>query len=152
MNDDASAGPQYSLGEQVQLVVIARTPLGYKCLINEKGTGMLFSQEVFRDLRVGERTVGYIKQIREDGKIDLILEPLGSLGAEALGKRILAHLQESGKPLPPQEKTEPDLIYTLFGVSKKKYKMALGHLYRSRLIEIRDSGVFARAPHTKSSC
>jgi predicted RNA-binding protein (virulence factor B family) len=102
---------------------------------------MLFTNEIFEQLDYGQKIKGYIKQIRPDGKIDLTLQPLGSKGAADLGEKILEVLKAKGGFLPLTEKTPPETIYDLFGVSKKKYKMALGGLYKKRIIAIQDDGI-----------
>lgn len=131
----------YSVEEKVDLLIIGQTDLGFKAIINGKHLGILYKNEVFRDLRYTDQVTGYIKKIREDGKIDLILQPFGSKGAGDLGEKIVELLREKGGFLPITDKTSPDKIYELFGVSKKKYKMALGGIYRKKLITVEPEGI-----------
>jgi len=132
----------YKENEKVDLLVYGKTDLGYKAIINNRHSGVLYQNEVFQDLKYGQHLPGYIKKIRpEDGKIDLALQPLGHKGSVDLGEKILERLREEGGFLPLTEKTPPEKIYDLFGVSKKKYKMALGGLYKKRLIVIEDNGI-----------
>ena len=131
----------YSLEQKVELLIIGKTDLGFKAIINGKHLGILYQNEVFQDLRYADQVPGYIKKIREDGKIDLILQPFGSKGADDLGAKILAKLGEKEGFLPLTEKTSPEVIYNLFGVSKKKYKMALGGIYKRKLITIEPDGI-----------
>ncbi|MES2856044.1 MAG: S1-like domain-containing RNA-binding protein [Bdellovibrionota bacterium] len=133
--------PTYHVGEQVDLMIIAETDLGYKALIEGRYVGVLYANEVFQPLAHGQKIQGYIKQIRPDGKIDLILQPAGNLGSRDLGDQILEVLESKGGFLPIDSKTSAERIYELFGVSKKKYKMALGGLYKDRLITIDDDGI-----------
>lgn len=139
----------YQLGEQVELLVFAETDLGYKAIINGRHLGILYKNEVFQELRYGDELPGYIRKVRDDGKIDLILQPFGNRGADDLGQRILDMLHDNNGFLPLTEKTAPEEISRLFGVSKKKYKMALGGIYKKRLVRISDDGIYLITPETK---
>lgn len=136
-----STSPRYEIGEKVNIIVVAATPLGFKVLINDTDDGILYGNEVFEELRAGQHTVAYVKKIRDDQKIDLIMQPLGSFGMDQLGEKIMKLLTAKAGFLPVHDKTPAEKIYDLFGVSKKKYKMALGGLYRKRLITISDEGI-----------
>ena len=131
----------YSTEQKVDLLIFGQSDLGFKAVINGKHLGMLYKNEVFQDLRYADQLTGYIKKVRDDGKIDLILQPFGSLGADDLGQKILDILKEKGGFLPLTDKTPPEIIYELFGVSKKKYKMALGGIYKKKLISIDQDGI-----------
>ncbi len=131
----------YAIEQKVELLIFGQTDLGFKAIINGKHLGILYKNEVFQDIRYADQTAGYIKKIREDGKIDLILQPFGSKGAGDLGEKIIELLKEKGGFLPLTDKTPPDTIYEMFGVSKKKYKMALGGIYRKKLITIETDGI-----------
>ncbi len=133
--------PPFQAGQLVDLKIIAETDLGFKARILPEGEGLLYANEVFQDLRVGHEVKGYVKKIREDGKIDLTLYKEGHKAGEDIAPFILELLQEQGGFLPVNEKTEPELIYRMFGVSKKKYKIALGGLYKKRLITIDEDGI-----------
>lgn len=128
-------------GQKVELLVIAETDLGFKCIIEHEHLGMLYFNEVFQPLDYGSEVTGYVKQIRPDGKVDLILQPLGHKGADELGRKILTKLESAGGFLGLTDKSDPDLIYDLFGVSKKKYKAAVGTLYKNRMIRILENGI-----------
>ena len=131
----------YKDGEKVDLIIFGESDLGFKAIINQKHLGMLFKNEIFQDIRYTDQLTGYIKKVRDDKKIDLILQPLGSFGAEDLGQQILNLLSEKDGFLPLTDKTPPNVIYNMFGVSKKKYKMALGGIYKKKLITIDDTGI-----------
>lgn len=132
---------EYQPNQLVDLLIYSRTDLGYKAVINNKHYGVLFSNEVFQDLEYGQKIQGYIKNLREDGKIDLILQQTGHHSNLEIAPLILEKLESSGGFLNLTDKTSPEKIYELFGVSKKKYKMALGSLYKKRLITIHDDGI-----------
>ncbi len=132
---------EFSEGQNVELLISGRTELGYKAIVNGTHLGILFEDEVFRSLYYGEKTKGFVKKIRLDGKLDLALLRAGHLAAEEIGPKILALLNENSGFLGINEKTEPEKIYQMFGVSKKKYKIILGGLYRQRLISIDEDGI-----------
>lgn len=136
----------YTVEQKVDLLIIGKTDLGFKAIINGKHLGILYQNEVFQDLRYADQVPGYVKKIRDDGKIDLILQPFGNKGTGDLSEVILAKLTEKGGFLPLTDKTTPEIIYNLFGVSKKKYKMALGGIYKKKLITIEPDGIKLVAP------
>ncbi len=137
----SKAPPPYEVGQKVNLLIFSRTDLGYKAIIEGQHQGLIFEAEVFRPLHYGDKTVGYIKSIRDDGKIDLSLQATGHKGAEGIGPKIMELLQAKGGFLPIHDKTEAEQIYKLFGVSKKKYKIALGGLYKNRQITVDSDGI-----------
>jgi predicted RNA-binding protein (virulence factor B family) len=124
-------------GEKVELLVAARTDLGYKAIINGTHWGMVFHNEVFQPLERGQRLDGFIKQLRPDGKIDLCLQKPGYEKVTDLAGIILQYLEKSGGFMPITGKSSPEVIYQHFGVSKKSYKQAIGALYKKRRIELK---------------
>jgi predicted RNA-binding protein (virulence factor B family) len=133
--------PKYEDGEAVDLMISAKTDLGYKAIINGRDLGVLYANEVFQNLEHGQKIKGYIKKIREDGKIDLALLQAGHKSAGDIGQKILAMLEQQNGFLAITDKADPEEIYSLFGVSKKKYKMAIGGLYKQRKILVTDEGI-----------
>lgn len=142
----------YTAGQPVDLLIKSETDLGYKAIVDEKYWGVLYYNEVFQELFKNQEIKGYIKKIREDGRIDLSLYQLGSHGSLDIGGMILKIIEDAGGFLNITDKTPPEEIYKLFGVSKKKYKMALGGLYKKRLIHIKDDGIYlvSRQPYDNS--
>lgn len=136
-----SVKPKFEIGQKVNLEILRETDLGFVALVNGTDEGLLYHNEVFELLDPGQHLPGYVKNIREDGKIDLILQPFGNLGSHDLGQEILKVLKEHQGFLPITDKTDPEKIYELFRVSKKKFKMALGGLYKKRLITIQTDGI-----------
>ncbi len=132
---------KYEPGQKVELRILRETDLGFVASINETVEGLLYHSEIFEKLSPGQRLPGYIKKQRPDGAIDLQLHAFGSLGSEELGSQILDALIKAEGFLPLTDKTPPEVIYNYFGVSKKKYKMALGGLYKKRQIKITDDGI-----------
>lgn len=135
-------GEAYQPGDRVQLEILRETDLGFVATINDKDEGLLYHNEIFERLLPGQKLPGYIKKVREDGAIDLILQAFGNFGADELGERIFGILEDSGGFLPVTDKTPAEEIYRRFGVSKKKYKIALGGLYKARRIRIEDKGIY----------
>ena len=128
-------------GDEVDLMVFGKTPLGYKAIVNGLHTGVLYKNEVFKPLRIGDQMKGFIKKIREDEKIDLSLSKVGFEQSKDLTSIIIAKLKENGGFLRVTDKSNPDVIYQLFGESKKTFKKAVGHLYKQRMIEIEEEGI-----------
>ncbi len=133
----------YNKGDKVMGLVAEQTDLGFKCILGNLYSGLLYKNEVFRRLEIGQRIEVFIKEIRTDGKIDLSIDE-GNPGykqQDSLGEAIVEMLKRKGGFLAITDKTDPETIYNLFGVSKKKFKIGLGGLYKKRLIEISDDGI-----------
>lgn len=127
--------------QQVNLYILRETPLGFKCIIDGLYIGMLYKNEVFQRIDCGGQITGYVTKVRPDQKIDLILRKAGHKATTDIGEKILEELKKNNGFLALTDKTDPEKIYQLFGVSKKKFKMALGGLYKSRKIIITDDGI-----------
>ena len=106
-------------GQQVDLVIGEMTSLGYTAIINHTHVGVLYKNELFQILQQGQEVKGFIKKIREDGKIDLSLHKSGAKATDGLAKRIVGALKEHGGSLGVSDKSSPETISRLFGVSKK---------------------------------
>lgn len=132
--------PDYEPGEKVKLLICSQTDLGFKAIINNRNWGVIFHNEVFQTLEKGQHIEGYIKQIRPDGKIDLSIQKVDVNRFASLADQILDHLKEQGGFMPITDKSPPEEIYRLFGVSKKAYKRAIGGLYKKRLITFENRG------------
>jgi hypothetical protein len=128
--------PKYVEGEEVDLIVYAQTDLGYNAVVNSAHIGMIYENEVFQKLVIGQRLRGYVKKIREDLKIDLRLQQTGYQIIDDVSQTILNTINDSGGMVAVTDKSPPEDIYTLFGVSKKVFKKAIGALYKKRLIII----------------
>ena len=128
-------------GQSVDLVIGDRTGLGYKAVINNSQWGMLYKNEVFQPLRKGQHIKGFIKKLRDDGKIDLCLQKPGHEKVDEVSEKIINKLKAAGGFVSVTDKSPPEIIYGLFGVSKKTYKKAIGALYKNRLIIIESNGI-----------
>lgn len=130
----------YAVAEEVELLVTEQTDLGFKAIINGKHWGLIHKNEVFKFLRSGSLEKGFIKELRSDGKISLSLQPVGQ-GSNELGEQILEKLRSHEGKLAVGDKSSPEVIAKLFGVSKGNFKKAIGGLYKRGLIVIHDDSI-----------
>jgi len=128
----------YKEGETVSALVVAKTPLGYRMVINNIHSAMIFDNDVFSNIRIGDVVEAYIKTVREDGKIDLQLQKPGYEKVDDISKLIFEYLAANEGKANLSDKTPAETIYNLFGISKKSFKMALGKLYKAKIIIIDD--------------
>ncbi|NMM48562.1 CvfB family protein [Marinigracilibium pacificum] len=129
-------------GDEVDLLIYNISDLGYSAVINNKHKGLIFNNDVFKDLNVGDRVKGFIKKIREDNKIDLTLQAVGYENFnDSNSKAIYDLLKDNEGFLPLSDKSSPEEIYKTFGISKKAFKKALGDLYKKRKILISSEGI-----------
>jgi len=133
--------PDYKVGQEVEILVCGKTDLGFNAIINNSHFGVLYQNEIFKPIRVGERTKAYIKKVREDEKIDLLLDKPGHLKLDSLAQAVFDALEKNNGFLPLGDKTDPDTIYSMLGMSKKNFKKAIGTLYRMQRIVIEDKGI-----------
>ncbi len=128
--------PSYTSNEEVDLIVASKTDIGFKVIINDSHTGVVFFNTVFKRLFIGQKLKGFIKQVREDGKIDVVLEQQGVQKFKDLGEQILSELKSSEGYIPLGDKSDPDEIKKRFGSSKANFKKAIGGLFKQGLINI----------------
>jgi len=133
--------PNYDEGEEVDLFICYKTDLGYKAVVNNSHWGMVYKNEVFQKLHIGQQLKGYIKIIREDLKIDISLQQSGYQRVDNISQSILKTIKDLGGSIAVTDKSPPEDIYSLFGVSKKTFKKAIGALYKKRLITINTNGI-----------
>ena len=131
----------YEVGEEVDLIIAGKTDLGYKAIIDNSHWGLIFKNEVFQPLKIGDKLKGFIKNIRPDEKIDLSLEKAGYEKIDSISQSVLNKLKEANGYLPFNDKSAPDEISVTFGISKKNFKKAIGALYKQRLIDIEEKGI-----------
>ncbi|OTW22925.1 GntR family transcriptional regulator [Vibrio parahaemolyticus] len=131
----------YEVNEEVDLIIAERSQLGYKAIVNGKHWGMIFPSDVFGKLFIGKKLKGYIKQIREDGKIDLSLQKVGVAKMDDLSSKIIDLLEKKGGFLPLNDKSSPEAIFDVFRTSKGTYKKTIGGLYKQGKIVIEKDGI-----------
>jgi uncharacterized protein len=133
---------QLNAGDEVKLLVWQRTDLGYKMIINNQYIGLIFKNEIFQPIKIGQILRGYVKLIREDEKIDITLQKQGYQNQiPDASDLILKKMKENGGFLPITDSSDPVLIYDTLGISKKAFKKAVGNLYKQRLVLIEETGI-----------
>ena len=129
-------------GQKVNLLIAEKTDVGYKAIINDAYWGVLYHNEIFDKLKIGERREGFVKKIRDDGKVDLSLEAQGyQKQIPAAAKNLIQQLKNNEGFLPLTDKSPPDDIYKKLKMSKKAFKKAVGMLYKQRLIILEKNGI-----------
>ena len=134
------APKDYVSGNEVQGLIFEQTDLGYKVLLEDRYEGLLYANEVFQVLNLGETRKLWVKKRRDDGKIDLQLLPVGKVKYDEGSEKILRILDQKGF-LPLHDKTDPEEIKQVLGMSKKHFKQCIGQLYRAREIVIHEDGI-----------
>ncbi|MBU2901587.1 CvfB family protein [Maribacter dokdonensis] len=127
--------------EQVDLVVTRQTDLGWEVIVNERHKGLVYFNEVFKPINIGDVIPGCVKTIRKDNKLDISLQPLGAKVLEPAAKKIYEVLVENGGFLGLHDKSAPEEIRDVFQMSKKTFKKGLGTLYKDRKIKIESDGI-----------
>ena len=125
----------------VDLVVYRRTDIGYVVIINNRHTGVLHFNEIYQEIETGKKFKGFIKKIRPDNKIDVVVGKPGYNRIEDEAEKIMRLLNENNGYLPYHDKSDPDEIYSFFGMSKKAFKMTTGSLYKQRKIVFTKTGI-----------
>lgn len=129
-------------GDAVNVMVMKKTDLGFSVIVNQQHEGLIFESDIFTNLNIGDRITGYVKQIRDDNKIDISLQPIGFENFNDPNcEMILGKLTANKGFLPIADKSTPEEIYETFGISKKAYKKAIGTLYKQRKIILQPDGI-----------
>lgn len=129
-------------GEEVELLIMGKSDIGYNVIINDRHKGLIYDSEIFEDIRVGDKVPGYIKKIRTDEKIDVSLQPIGYEKFNDVNVQLLYDaLIDNNGSLELNDKSSPESIYEVLGISKKAFKKALGALYKDKKVEIKESGI-----------
>lgn len=132
---------QYEPNQQVDLIIAERSDLGFKAIVEGQHWGMIFKSDVFGKLFIGKRLKGYIKAVREDGKVDLTLQKVGVAKMDDLSEKILDLLEKKGGFLPLNDKSSPESIFSTFRTSKGTFKKTIGGLYKQGKITIDEQGI-----------
>ena len=129
-------------GEEVELLIYKKTDLGYSVIVNGSHQGLIYNNEIFRKIKIGDKLKGFVKTVREDNKLDITLQPIGYDNFnDKNAKMIYDLLLENDGTLPVNDKSAPEEIYNMFGISKKAFKKSIGALYKQRRIIIEDDGI-----------
>ena len=133
--------PNYKHGDEVDLLVWQKTDRGFKVIVDNLFQGLVYESQIFKPITTGNRMKGYVDHIRQDGKIDITLQPTGRQNITDFSEQLLQYLKDNGGHCDLGDKSPAELIVDRFKVSKKTYKKAVGDLYRQRLISINDDGI-----------
>jgi uncharacterized protein len=141
--------PHYHEGESVNLIVASKSPLGYNLIVNHAHRGLIYHTDVPGTLKVGQQVAGYIRSIRQDGKLDIALGQAGYRRIGAMSDKVLEVLAARGGWLPYHDNSLPEEIRDVFGMSKKAFKQAIGSLFREERIVIEPDGIRLVEPGKK---
>ena len=131
--------PEYYHRERVEVLVVQRSDLGYRVIVNNAHWGQIYQSEIYQDVNIGDRLIAFIKQVRPDGKIDVTLAKIEKMRVDDLSDRILAYLEAHGGEMALTDKSSPDDINKTFQCSKKDFKKALGLLYKQQKVTLGDT-------------
>ena len=130
-------------GDEVDLLLHRESDLGVNVIVNNLFKGLVFKSDLHKKVKMGDRTKGYVKQVREDGKIDILLEPLGYKESVVSNTQTVLNVLAAHKNLIPlTDKSDPNDVKRILGLSKKAFKRAVGHLYKQKKIDIREDGIY----------
>lgn len=133
--------PEYQPGDEVDILIWQKTDLGFKAIIDNKFGGLLYDSEIFQPLHTGMELKAFVKQVREDGKIDLILQKPGFEKVGDFSKDLLQYIKDHEGHIALTDKSPAEDIYAIFGVSKKTFKKAVGDLYKKRVVALEEKGI-----------
>jgi hypothetical protein len=133
--------PEYNEGDKCEIFIAQPADLGYKVIVDNAHWGMVYFSELFREVKPGDYTYGFVKKVRDDMRIDIMLEKNSVKLVDKTEQEIYSRIKECGGFLPLSDKSSPEEIQKEFHVSKKVFKKAVGGLYKSRLIEITENGL-----------
>ncbi|MEA1918822.1 MAG: S1-like domain-containing RNA-binding protein [Campylobacterota bacterium] len=136
--------PMINSNTPVSLLVIAKTPLGFKVIVDNLYEGLLYHDEIFQELSIGDLTNGFIKMVRKDGTIDVSLQKIGTARKGDDSDKVLRLLDEKRGILPYNYKSDPETIKEVFGLSRKAFKRCLTALIDAGKIEVNEKGIFKK--------
>ncbi len=125
----------FNINDEVEILLFAKTPMGFKVVVNNNYEGMIFHNEIFENIKIGDKRKAFVKQIREDGKLDITLQKIGSKGGDEAVNRVLKLLKNNGGTLPYGTKSNTEDIIKNFGMSKKNFKLVVSKLVTMGTIE-----------------
>ena len=136
--------PDYYHRQRVEVLVVQRSDLGYRVIINNAHWGQIYQNETYQDVNVGDRLTAYVKQVRPDGKVDVTLAKIEKMRVDDLGDRILDYLKQHNGEMTLTDKSSPEEILAAFNCSKKDFKKALGLLYKQQKVLLGDTVIVNR--------
>lgn len=133
--------PEYRPGDEVNILIWQKTDLGFKAIVENQFSGLIYQNEIFSPVETGMKLKAYVKQVREDGKIDLRLQKSGAKKVDDFSEILLQYIKEHDGYTELNDKSAAELIYDTFGVSKKTFKKAVGDLYKKHLVVLEEAGI-----------
>jgi len=130
--------------KEAKILVISKTPLGFKCIVNDKYEGLIYHSDIFENIELGDERVAYVKTIRKDGNIDLMLRKPGSKKSGDSADKVYELLKQNNGIMPYNYKSDAQLIKDIFGLSKKDFKRSLTKLQDDSKIEVKDTGIYIK--------
>ncbi len=130
--------------DEVDLIISHPTDMGMNVIVSQKHSGIIYNSDIYRDLNIGDRLKGIIRKVRSDNKLDVVLSQIGYKSIEPNSEKIMLKLEASEGFLPLHDKSSPDEIKAELQLSKKGFKKAIGHLYKERLIDIKEDGIYLK--------
>ncbi|WP_223550434.1 S1 RNA-binding domain-containing protein [Aestuariivivens sp. NBU2969] len=128
--------------DEVDLIVSHPSDIGMNVIVNKRHLGLIYNDDIFRDLSIGDKLNGFVKKIRSGNKLDIVLDKVGYRSIEPNAERILQELRDNNGYIDLNDKSNPEAIKDLLQMSKKNFKKAVGTLYKKRLIEIKSDGIY----------
>ena len=129
---------------EAQILIISKTPLGFKCIVNDKYEGLIYHNEIFETINLGDKKTAFVKTIRKDGNIDLTLQEPGKKKSGGSSDKVLSLLKQNNGIMPYNYKSDAELIKNIFGLSKKDFKRSLTTLVDAKKIEVKDTGIYIK--------
>ncbi len=130
--------------QEVKISIISKTPLGFKCIVEGKYEGLIYHNDIFEEIKLGDERTAFIKTIRKDGNIDLNLRKPGTKKSGGSSDKVLELIKENGGSMPYNYKSDAELIKNIFGLSKKNSKRSLTTLVDAAKIEVKDTGIYIK--------
>lgn len=130
--------------DEVDLIVSHPSELGMNVIVNEKHLGLVYKDDIFKDLSIGDRLKGIVKKVRNDNKLDITLAQIGYRSIEPTANTILKFLESNNGFLPLTDKSSPDTIKAKLQISKKAFKKGIGNLYKQRIIDLKEDGIYLK--------
>ncbi len=136
-NDKLTLAPK----DEVDLLISRSTNLGFEVIVNNQHLGLVYHDEIYQPIQIGDRIKGFVKKIRSDKKLDIALKPIGHLNIEPSADKVYSSLVEAGGFMALHDKSTPEDIQAIMNMSKKTFKKAIGTLYKARKIDIQPNGI-----------
>jgi len=133
-----------SPNSEAQILIISKTPLGFKCIVNDTYEGLIYHNEIFETIKLGDKKTAFVKTIRKDGNIDLTLQKPGKKKSGGSSDKVLSLLKQNNGIMPYNYKSDAELIKNIFGLSKKDFKRSLTTLVDAKKIEVKDTGIYIK--------